>query len=127
MLPEGRFVEITYQDSKVQALKGPNAQSGESETAYSFFYGKDYTDAFDAMGIRTRYIYDKRCQLTAIERYDHLDELYRIEQKFWGKTKSDAGLLLAKTIGDGKDVFTRIAAFSMTNQETSWKRNSMVI
>jgi YD repeat-containing protein len=101
VLPEGRFVEIAYQDGKVQALKGPNAYSGNSEIAYSFSYGKDYTDVFDAMGVKTRYSYDKRFQLTVIERYDHLDKLYRVEQKFWGKTKADAGLLLAKTIGDG--------------------------
>ena len=101
ILPEGRFVEIAYQDGKVQALKGPHAQSGKAEIAHTFSYGKDYTDVFDAMGVKTRYIYDKRSQLTAIERYDHLGKLYRIEQKFWGKTKSDAGLLLAKTIGDG--------------------------
>lgn len=101
VLPEGRFVEIDYQDGKVQALSGPDAQSGKSEIVHTFSYGKDYTDVFDAMGIKTRYIYDKRSQLTAIERYDHLGTLYRTEQKFWGKTKSDAGLLLAKTIGDG--------------------------
>jgi YD repeat-containing protein len=100
-LPEGRFVEIVYQEGKVQALKGPHAQSGKAEIAHAFSYGKSYTDVFDAMGIKTRYIYDKRSQLIAIERYDHLGKLYRTEKKFWGKTKSDAGLLLAKTIGDG--------------------------
>lgn len=106
ILPEGRFVEIAYVGDKVQALKGPHARSGKSETAHSFSYGKDYTDVFDATGIKTRYIYDKRFQLTAIERYNHLEKLYRIEQKFWGKTKTDAGLLLAKTIGDGEHVYS---------------------
>lgn len=101
ILPEGQFVEIAYQDGKVQALKGPHAQSGKAEIAHTFSYGKDYADVFDAMGIKTRYIYDERSQLTAIEHYDHFDKLYRSEQKFWGKTKSDAGLLLVKTIGDG--------------------------
>lgn len=101
ILPEGRFVEITYQEGKVQTLKGSHAQSGKAEIAHAFSYGKDYTDVFDAMGIQTRYIYDKRSQLTAIECYDHLGKLYRNEQKFWGKKKSDAGVLLAKSIGDG--------------------------
>ncbi len=101
VLPEGRFVEIAYQDGKVQTLSGPDAQSGRPEIAHIFSYGKGYTDVFDAIGVKTRYVYDKRSQLTAIERYDHLDKLYRTEKKFWGKTKSDAGLLLAKTIGDG--------------------------
>jgi RHS repeat-associated protein len=101
VLPEGRFVEIAYQDGKVQALKGPHALSGKAEIAHTFSYGKDYTDVFDAMGIKTRYIYDKRFQLTVIERYDDLGKLYRTEHKFWGRTKADAGLLLAKAIGDG--------------------------
>ncbi len=60
ILPEGRFVEIAYQDERVQTLKGPHAQSGKAEIAHTFSYGKDYTDAFDAMGVKTRYIYDKR-------------------------------------------------------------------
>jgi len=101
MLPEGRFTEIEYQNGKVKALKIPNAQSGKAEVVHSFSYGKDYTDVFNSMGIKTRYIYDKRFQLTAVEQYDDHHTLYRIEQKFWGRTKSDAGLLLAKTIGDG--------------------------
>lgn len=101
ILPEGRFVEINYQDRKVLTLNGPHAQSGKPETVHYFSYGKNYTDVFDAMGIKTRYHYDKRSQLTAIERYDDLGDLYHIEQKFWGKTKLDAGFLLAKTIGDG--------------------------
>lgn len=106
VLPEGRFVEVVYQDGKVQSLKGPHAHSGKSEMVHSFSYGKDYTDVFNAMGIKTRYIYDKRFQLTTIERYDDLGKLYRTEQKFWGKTKADAGLLLAIAIGDGEHVYS---------------------
>lgn len=101
ILPEGRFIEIDYQDGKVKSLKGPNPQTGKAESIYSFVYGAGYTDIFNAMDIKTRYIHDKRLQLTAIERYDDQNSLYRLEQKFWGKTKSEAGLLLAKTIGDG--------------------------
>lgn len=100
-LPEGRFIEIDYQDGKVKSLNGPNSQTGKAEIVHSFSYGVGYTDVFNAMGVKTRYLYDKRSQLTAIERYDNQNGLYRIEQKFWGKTKSDIGLLLAKTIGDG--------------------------
>ncbi|MBS0622015.1 MAG: DUF687 family protein [Verrucomicrobia bacterium] len=99
-LPEGRFVEVDYQEGKVKSLKGPSAQLGKAEIVHAFSYGDGYTDAFDAMSVKTRYVYDKRFQLTAIERYDDRNELYRIEQKFWGKTQSDAGFLLAKTIGD---------------------------
>lgn len=100
-LPEGRFIEIDYQDSKVKFLKGLNSQTGKAEIVHSFSYEAGYTDVFNAIGIKTRYLYDKRSQLTAIERYDNNNQLYRLEKKFWGKSKLDAGLLLAKTIEDG--------------------------
>lgn len=100
-LPEGRFVEIEYEDGKVKHLKGPNILTGKSEIFHSFSYGTGYTDVFNALGVKTRYFYDKRSQLTAIERYDNQNRLYRSEHKFWGKSKSDAGLLIAKSIGDG--------------------------
>lgn len=98
---EGRFTEISYQDGKVNSLKGPHPQTGKADVLYSFVYGNDYCDVFDAMGVKTRYIYDKRLQLTRIERYDNANKLYRVEQRYWGNTQSDAGLLLAKTVGDG--------------------------
>jgi RHS repeat-associated protein len=105
-LPERRFVEIDYHEGtvhegKVKSLKGPHPTSGIAETFHSFSYGTDYTDVFDALGVKTRYHRDKRSQLTAIERYDDQNTLYRTEKKFWGRTKADAGLLLAKTIADG--------------------------
>ena len=100
-MPEGRFIEIEYQDGKVKSLKGPNSQSGNAEIVHSFSYGNGYTDVLNVIGVKTRYLYDKRFQLTAIERYDDQNSLYRVEQKFWGKRKLDSGLLLAKTIGDG--------------------------
>lgn len=99
--PEGRFIEIDYQEGKVCALKGPHAQSGKIQVENTFSYGKGYTDVLNAMGLKTRYLYDKRAQLTAIQRYDDQNVLYRTEKKFWGATQSDAGRLFAKTIEDG--------------------------
>lgn len=96
-LPEGRFVEITYQDGKVKELKGPHAFTGKAEVAHRFSYGKEYTDVFDAGGIKTRYVYDSNFQLIAVEQYDEEDQIYRIDRKFWG-----TGLLLAKTISDSQ-------------------------
>ena len=105
MLPEGRFLEIEYQDGKVKSLKRPQDITTDTPDAsaivQSFHYEKDHTDVCNAIGVKTRYVYDKRLQLTTIERYDDKQILYRTEHKFWGKTKSEAGLLLAKTIGDG--------------------------
>lgn len=37
-LPDGRFVEISYCDGRVNALKGPNPSSGKSERVYDFAY-----------------------------------------------------------------------------------------
>lgn len=100
-LPEGRFIEIEYENGKVKTLKSPHPLLGKSEITHSFVYGKDYTDVFDALGTKTRYLYDKNLHLTTIERYDEDNKLYRTEKKFWGTEESDAGFLLAKTIEDG--------------------------
>ena len=100
ILPEGRFTEVEYENGKVKFLRTPST-IGKAEITHSFAYGQDYTDVFNAMGVKTRYMYDKRFQLTAVERYDDRNHLYRIEHRFWGKTQADAGLLLARTIGDG--------------------------
>lgn len=97
VLPEGRFLEIEYRDGKVLSLKGP----GESALLYTFSYGPEHSDVFNAVGLRTRYLYDQRFQLVEIERYDEHNQLYRTEKKVWGATKPDAGLLLAKMIADG--------------------------
>jgi RHS repeat-associated protein len=101
ILPEGRFIEIEYQEGKVKCVKSPKTQPGSASTDCSFFYGKDYTDVVNAMGVKTRFLYDNRLQLKSVERYDEKNTLYRVDQKFWGKTKLDAGLLVARTIGDG--------------------------
>jgi RHS repeat-associated protein len=101
IFPEGRFIELEYQDGRVCTLKRPNAQSGKEEVAYAFSYGENYTDVFDAAGLKTRYIYDKRFQLTSTERYDENNTLYRVDEKFWGKAKADAGLLLAVAVRNG--------------------------
>jgi len=101
ILPGNRFIEIDYQDGKVKSLKSPDAQTGKAALAYTFSYGSDYTDVYNAIGMKTRYVYDKRFQLISIERYDDQNTLYRTEEKYFGKIKSQAGLLLAKTIRDG--------------------------
>lgn len=99
--PEGHFLEIVYVGDKVTALKRPQAQTGQGEVFQTFSYGKGYTDVWDARGVKTRYLYDERYQLTGIERYDASDLLYRKERKFWGK-KAKTGWLLARTIEDGQ-------------------------
>lgn len=106
ILPEGRFTEIEYQNRKVKALKGPHPISGHPIVTSSFFYGKDYTDVWNVLKIKTRYAYDKRLQLTAIEHFDEQNALVRIEKRFWGETESNAGQLLAKTIGDEKHTYS---------------------
>lgn len=100
-LPEGSFTEIEYENGKAATLKTSHFLSGKPDAIYSFSYGQNTTDVFNALGIQTRYIYDTRFQLTAIERYDHQGHLHRVERKFWGNTQTEMGRLLAKTIEDG--------------------------
>jgi YD repeat-containing protein len=100
ILPEGRFIEIEYEQGKVKTLKRPHALTGKPTPFFSFAYGEGCTDVFDALGIKTRYTYDSRFQLTSIDAYDEKKKLYRKEQKYW----SDTGLLLAKSIGDANSI-----------------------
>lgn len=100
-LPEGRFVEIEYDDTgRVKTLKGPSALSGKPEIIYRFTYGDKFTDVANAAGIQTRYRYDDRFQLTAIERLTQDGKLYRTDKKYYGRTKQDRTFLLARTISD---------------------------
>lgn len=100
-LPEGRFVEIEYDDAgRVKTLKGSSALFGKSEIAYRFIYGDKYTDVFNAENIKTRYRYDDRLQLIAIIRYDADGNLYRIDRKYYGKSDQNITYLLTRTIAD---------------------------
>ncbi len=100
-LPEGRFVEIEYDDAgRVKALKGPSALSGKPETAYSFNYADKCTEVSNAAGIKTRYRYDDRFQLIAIEHLGTDGKLHRTDKKYYGETKQDTTFLLARTISD---------------------------
>jgi YD repeat-containing protein len=102
ILPEGRFLEIDYDgQARVKALKSPGAQSGKSTLLYGFSYEDTFTDVVNAENIKTRYRYDDRLQLIAVERYDQKGKLYRTDQKYYGQTKNDATLLTARTVADG--------------------------
>jgi len=83
ILPQGRFVAVEYTGDKVASIKLPHPMTGEEQTTYTFSYGTQYTDFFDAHRIRTRYRYDKNKRLSAIERYDEKDSLYKKEEKYW--------------------------------------------
>ena len=101
-LPEGRFVEVDYDyQGRVIALKEPSTVYGCSESTFQFSYGNGFTDAVNALNIKTRYSYDNRLQLTFIESYDQEGLLYRVDSKYWGKDQ-DIGSLLARTIADGQ-------------------------
>lgn len=106
ILPEGRFLQADYQDGKVIALKGPQPESGYPVSMYTFAYHNNSTDVFNALGVKTRYEYDERFQLTAVKRYDDLNQLYRTEQRFWGRSPAEAGRLLAKTISSSQHVLS---------------------
>jgi len=99
--PQGNFIELDYDvQGRVKAIKEPDALSGNAAVSRSFVYGENYTDVFDALGTKTRYRYDQRLQLTAIENYNRQGQLCRTDKKFWGKDRENAGLLLAKATSD---------------------------
>ncbi len=103
ILPEGRFLEIDYDNqARVKTLKSPGVQSGTSTLLYSFSYGDTFTDAVNAGNIKICYRYDDRLQLIAVERYDQKGKLYRTDQKYYGETKNDATLLAARSVADGQ-------------------------
>ncbi|MES2198700.1 MAG: RHS repeat-associated core domain-containing protein [Chlamydiota bacterium] len=100
-LPEGRYSEIEYyKDGKVKALKSPNSWDGHPEVTHSFSYESECTEVFNASNIKTSYRYNERKELSSIETYDNFGQPYRIDRKYFGKTPTDAGLLLAKTTED---------------------------
>ena len=99
--PEGRFVEIEYDDmGRVSALKKPHPDSGKPFIAKEFQYGTGYTDIHNATHVKTRYHYDEKLQLIALDYFDENHSLYRTDRKYYGAAK-EATYLLARTIADG--------------------------
>lgn len=116
-LPEGRFLEIEYDNTgRVKTLKGPSGASGKSELIHQFAYGDKWTDVTNAGNIKTRYHYDDRLQLIAIERYDQKGKLYRADKKYYGKSKQDVTLLLARTVADGAGKVLSYRCFKYDNR-----------
>ncbi|MFZ0564607.1 MAG: RHS repeat-associated core domain-containing protein [Chlamydiales bacterium] len=116
ILPEGRFLNIDYdKQGRLIALKSPDAQSGKPTLLYSFSYDDACTSVTNAANIKTLYRYDNRLQLVAVECYDQKGELYRIDQKYYGKTKKDLTLLTALTIADGQKQIHSYCSFKYDN------------
>ncbi|MBS0623449.1 MAG: DUF687 family protein [Verrucomicrobia bacterium] len=116
-LPEGRFVEIEYDDvGRVKTLKGPSSTLGKPEILYRFIYGDKYTDISNGVGIITRYHYDDRLQLTAIEHLTQDGKLYRTDRKYYGRTKQDLTFLLARTISDATGRVHSYRCFKYNNR-----------
>ncbi len=102
VLPEGRFLAVEYDaEGRVKLLKEPPAVFGESEIIQRFSYSEGFTEVFNAKDLRTRYLYDSRQQLTAIEQFNIKNELYRIDYKFWGESEEDCGMLKSFAVADG--------------------------
>ncbi len=99
--PEGRFLEIEYEtQGRVAALKKPHPDSGKPFLAKQFYYGVGYTDVLNTFKVKTRYYYDDRLQLTALDYFNETDSLYRTDHKYYGAAKK-ATYLIARTVADG--------------------------
>lgn len=91
-----KAIEIEYDKfGKVKALNEPKA--GEN---YLFTYAEGCTEVLDPQGTKSRFEFDPKSQLTSIVKIDKLGHPYHVEQKAWGTTPEEAGLLLAKRIID---------------------------
>jgi YD repeat-containing protein len=99
--PEGRFLEIEYgSQGRVASLKMPHPETGKPFLAKQFHYGNGYTDVLNALHVKTRYHYDDKLQLTALDYFNETDVLYRTDRKHYGTAKETTSLV-ARTIADG--------------------------
>lgn len=99
IFPEGRFLQIEYNENgTVKVLKEPST-SDQTEIMSAFEYGDGFTEAFNGKSLKTKYLYDTRKQLVAIEKYDQNNELYRVDQKYW---RENDGCLQSLTVADGR-------------------------
>lgn len=112
-LPEGRFKVIEYDDKdRVKALK-----TVSPEPLYTFKYGENTTTVTDALGRKVDYQFNENLQLTALRYHDKQGQLYRVETKVWGQSKTKTGLLVAKTIGDGNNHIYSYRSFKYDNHK----------
>jgi YD repeat-containing protein len=117
VLPDGRFLQISYDNAnRVSQLSHPSSSSGLPEGVCSLTYRDGVTEVHNAVGTKTCFIFDKRKQLTAIERYDDDDKLYRIDGKVWSEARGSKGLLLARTVLDGVGTVHSYRAFDYDKQ-----------
>ncbi len=104
IFPDGSFKEINYdQEGRVKGIKEPALLPNQTKVKYAFHYAKNYTDVFDATGLKTRYLYNEHSQLIEVAKYDQ-KKLYRSDLRFWGNQPEDKGLLLARAVADGNRV-----------------------
>lgn len=100
-ISEKQFLEIDYDSyGRVSLLCEPHPHTGISTKKYSFFYNEGYTEVRDAIELKTIYRFDNHFQLIAVEKFDLKNNLFRVDQKIWGKQKENIGQLMAKTISD---------------------------
>lgn len=95
------YLEVQYNSqNRVKSIKKPNAFSGNSEATNTFVYFKNYTDVMDSSGLKIRYHFDDRLQLTGIDKFDAKGSLYRSDKKIWGNGEN-VGCLQSKYGSDG--------------------------
>lgn len=94
--PEGRYKRIHYsKERKVSSLGGPIGNDQTEHTQYSFHYGENFTDVYDALGHKTRYEYNKDKRITRVLHFMG-NTPYRIEENQW----DGEGCLLSKRLVD---------------------------
>lgn len=103
--PDGRFLQIDYEDGKVKTLKAPIGKDNAKATTHTFEYHRKYTVVTDAIDQKKTYHFEKN-RLTLIEDFDHQ------ERFFWHDESDKVGWLKAKAYCD-----TSGQVFSMVRYE----------
>lgn len=116
IISSDRFIEIDYDsESKVRFIKDPHPITAKPEILYSFSYKNGSTYVRDVTGLKTKFEFNDRYQLTAVEKYDSEDNLYRVDQKYWSEDRDNTGRLVAKTISDHQGTFRSYCSYTYDN------------
>ena len=98
--PEGRFLEIEYDNQgRVTAINKSNPETGKPFVAKQFLYEASHTDVLNALKYKTRYHYDEKFQLTALDYFNETGSLYRTDRKYYGANK-EITFLIARAVAD---------------------------
>jgi RHS repeat-associated protein len=100
ILPKSSLTISYDAKGRVKSLQEDDFETKQSFVKYTFSYDNKCTEVFDANGIKTRYSFNDRLELTEIAKFDKKNILYRIDTKVWGMD-ANSGQLVSSLVADG--------------------------